>query len=227
MTSLLILFMLTLPYLWYVFKVIFIPKNEDFWGQEQIYAWVFVGVLVTYIIRIFIRSKTCFFETFSHEMTHAIIALFCGRKVHSFHVEDSGAGMIFTSGSNNYSLVPVALAPYCLPIFTYLLLIFRCIVADCHLWICDICIGMTLCFHYYCFKTQTGNHQTDINQYPLSFSYFYIMTAWLINTCIILVALFPNMNDKNDIWGYGVFSSFFRLGTEWYDNILFYINLFQ
>jgi len=135
--------------------------------------------------------------------------------------------MIFTSGNNNYSLIPVALAPYCLPIFTYFLLAFRCIVGEHFLWICDLCIGMTLCFHYYCFKTQIGNHQTDINQYPLSFSYFYILTAWIINICIILVALFPNMNEKKDIMGYGVFSSVMRLGVEWWNNLLLYIHWFQ
>lgn len=227
MIGLLILFVLTLPYFCYILKVIFIPQNGNFWGQEKIYTWVIVGGLTIFLLRTLLRSKSSFIETFSHESTHAIVAFLFGRKVHSFHVEDSGSGMIFTSGNNNYSLIPVALAPYCLPIFTYILLGFRCIVAGNHLWICDIFIGMTLCFHYYCFKTQIGNHQTDINQYPLSFSYLYIITAWLINICIILVALFPNMNEKNGIWGYGVFSSILRLATEWWKDLLLYINWFQ
>lgn len=225
MIGLLILLVLTIPYLWYILKVVFIPKYGDFWGQEKIYTWIFVGILLYLFLRMLIRSKSSFFETFSHELTHALIAILFGRKVHSFHVEDSGTGMIFTSGNNNYSLIPVALAPYCLPIFTYFLLVFRCIAAYNHLWICDLCIGMTLCFHYYCFKTQIGNHQTDINQYPLSFSYLYIVTAWVINICIILVALFPNMNTKNGILGYGVFSSVLRLGKELWKDLLFYINL--
>lgn len=222
-----ILLVLTIPYLWYIMKVIFIPKHEGFWGQEKIYAWIFVGIFVSLSLRMIIRSKSSFLETFSHESTHALVAFLFGRRVHSFHVEDSGSGMIFTSGNNNYSLIPVALAPYCLPIFTYFLLAFRCIVGEHFLWICDLCIGMTLCFHYYCFKTQIGNHQTDINQYPLSFSYFYILTAWIINICIILVALFPNMNEKKDIMGYGVFSSVMRLGVEWWNNLLLYIHWFQ
>ena len=227
MVCLLILFVLTLPYLYYILKVIFVPKNGGFWGQEKIYTWVAVGALFTFLLKILLKSKSRFFETFSHELTHVIVALLFGRKVHSFHVEDSGSGMIFTSGNNNYSLIPVALAPYCLPIFTYILLGFRSIVADNHLWVCDIFIGMTLCFHYYCFKSQIGNQQTDINQYPLSFSYSYIVTVWLINTCIILVALFPNMNTKNGMWGYGVFSSILRLGIEWWKDLFIYINWFQ
>ena len=225
MVGLLILFVLTLPYLWDILKKIVIPEHGGFWGQEKTYTWVFAGGLVTFLLRLLIRSKSNFVETFSHESTHAIVAFIFGRKVHSFHVEDSGSGMIFTSGNNNYSLIPVALAPYCLPIFTYPLLAFRCIVAENHLWICDMCIGMILCFHYYCFKTQIGNHQTDINQYPLSFSYFYIVTAWLVNICIILVSFDPDMIQEN-IWGEGVFSSALLLVMKWWENLQDYIQWF-
>lgn len=225
MVCVLIIFALTLPYLLDILKMVFIPKPGGFWGHEITYMWVMVGGLITLLLRLMIRSKSCFIETFSHEFTHAIVAFFLGRKVHSFHVEDSGSGMIFTSGDRNYSLIPVALAPYCLPIFTYILLVFRCIVADNHLWICDTCIGMTLCFHYYCFKTQIGNHQTDINQYPLSFSYSYIVTAWLVNVCVILVSFDPDMIQK-DIWGKEVFSSVLLLIIKWWENAQFFLHLF-
>lgn len=225
MVGLLILSMLTLPYLWDILKKIFVPEHGRFWGQEKNYKWVFVGGLFTFLLRLLIGSKSSFVETFSHESTHAIVAFLFGRKVHSFHVEDSGSGMIFTSGNSNYSLIPVALAPYCLPIFTYFFLAFRCIVADIHLWICDICIGMTLCFHYYCFKTQIGNHQKDINQYPLSFSYFYIVTAWIVNACIIIVSFSPDMFHKN-IWGKGVFSSVLLLVMMWWENLQDFIHWF-
>lgn len=226
---LVVLFVLTLPYLWYILKVIFIPKNGEFWGQEKIYLWMSVGVLAFALLRLLLKTNLRFAETFSHELTHAIVALFLRRRVHSFHVEDSGAGVIFTSGDSSYTLVPVALAPYCLPIFTYMLLSVRWLMNPNGLWIFDILIGMTLCFHYYCFKTQIGNHQTDINQYPLSFSYFYIATAWIINLCIILVSLFPNMNmnEQGSTWKYGVFSSLWRLCSEWLDNLLYFFHGFQ
>ena len=94
-----ILLVLTIPYLWYIMKVIFIPKHEGFWGQEKIYVWIFVGVFVSLSLRMIIRSKSSFLETFSHESTHALVAFLFGRRVHSFHVEDSGSGMIFTSGT--------------------------------------------------------------------------------------------------------------------------------
>lgn len=225
MTVLLMLIALTIPYLWHILKVLFIPKNGDFWGQEKIYTWIFVGILASFVLRKILKSKSRFFETFSHELTHTIVALLFGRKIHSFHVEDSGTGMIFSSGKS-YSHIPVALSPYCLPIFSYLLLGLRCIVEYDSIWICDIFIGFSLYFHYYCFKSQIGNYQTDINQYPLSFSYLYIITAWIINICIVLVAVFPNMNGKNGIWGYGIFSSIIRLYSEWWNNLIDYVNFF-
>ncbi len=227
MLALTLIILLTLPYFLYILKVIFISKSGNFWGQEKIYIWCAIGVSLFLLLRAIIRSKSRFIETFSHELTHALVALVLGRKVHSFHVEDSGSGVIFTSGNNNYTLVPVALAPYCLPIFTYICLAIRCLVSHDNLWICDIIIGITIGFHYICFKTQIGSYQTDINQYPLSFSYFYIITAWLLNICIILVSLFPNMNVRDGVWEYGVFSSILRLIIEWWQNILMYIHFLQ
>ena len=223
MVALSLLMGLTLPYLWEILKVIFIPKHGAFWGEEKTYMWVVIGIFTYLCLRLLIRSKSRFLETLSHELTHAAIALLCGRRIHSFHVEDSGSGMVFTSGNKNYSLVPVALAPYCLPLFSYILLAIRCIVDKESLWICDILIGMITCFHYICFRTQLGNYQTDINQYPLSFSYYYIVTSWVINICIFLVSFNPEIFAKVT-WGRGVFSSLLLLATHWWENLQMYIH---
>ena len=112
-----------------------------------------------------------------------------------------------------YGLIPQALAPYCLPIFTYMLLALRCLVQPEGLWIFDILVGSTIAFHVLCFVRQTGNHQTDINQYPLYFSYLYIVTMQLVNLCIILVAFFPN---------YNVFTSVWRMATFVFENTMSY-----
>lgn len=50
---------------------------------------------------------------FGHELTHALAAWSVGGKVHSFHVGEDG-GHVDVSESNAF----VALAPYCVPIFT-------------------------------------------------------------------------------------------------------------
>lgn len=97
------------------------------------------------------------------------------------------------------------------------------------MWIFDLLIGCTLCFHFYCFKTQIGNHQPDINQYPLLLSYSYIVTSWLIGFCIILPAFFPNMNGHGFVqpmYNYGLFSAIWRLLEAWWDNLMHILQMF-
>lgn len=183
----LLLLILSLPFLWRVVIDILRPQ-DSFWGKEGKYLWVAIGIAIYYIIRKLLRSSSHFMETFSHEITHAVVAFCLGKKVHSLHVDESGTGMVFTSGNNVYTLIPIALSPYCLPLFTFVLLLFRCFVKEDTIPIYDVLIGMSICFHYYCFSTQIGNHQTDINQYPIVFSYFYIATFWIVNICLILSA---------------------------------------
>ena len=59
----------------------------------------------------------------------------------------------------------MSLAPYCLPIYTYALLMLRPLLDFHGLIIYDILIGITLAFHVVNFKKDTSRHQPDINQY--------------------------------------------------------------
>lgn len=196
-----ILLLLTIPYALQILGIIILPKHIGIFRQLAIYQWVGVGILVFAIIHAVIKKNMTWLETFSHELTHIVVAFLFLRRVHSFHAEEK-SGVVYTSGEHEYGLAPMALAPYCLPIFTYLLLSIRCLMDFHGMWIYDILIGMTICFHFFCFKNQTGNYQPDINQYPLSFSYLYIVTALLINFCIIWVAFFPQYNVYTSFWRY-------------------------
>lgn len=232
MGILVMLTVLALPYFYSIIRLLFF-SNQPILNQLSIYQWVVVGYFIFYILRRYLKNNLLFLETFSHELTHAFFAFCFNRRVHSFHAEDAGSGVIYTSGKNQYVLVPIALAPYCFPIFTYLLLSFRWIIDFHGMWIFDILIGITLCFHYYCFKTQIGDYQTDINQYPLSFSYFYIFLGLLLNGCIIIPSFFPNMNvhdssivstSSHYVGHYGLFSSIYRVCETWYHYIEIFFN---
>ena len=203
-----ILLLLTIPYALKILGIIFFPKHITTLRQLAIYQWVGVGIAAFAVIHAIIKKNMMFFETFSHELTHIVVAFLFFRRIHSFHAEES-SGVVYTSGEHQYGIAPMALAPYCLPIFTYLLLSIRCLMDFRGMWIYDVLIGMTICFHFFCFKDQTGNHQPDINQYPLAFSYLYIITALLINFCIILVAFFPQYNVYTSLWRY--------ITTIWYN----------
>jgi len=214
MVLLSVLLLLTIPYAVKIIGIILSPDRIGVLRQLSIYQWVGVGIAAFTVIHSVVKKNMTWLETFSHELTHIVVALLFFRRVHSFHAEE-GSGVVYTSGKHEYALAPMALAPYCLPIFTYLLLSIRCLMDFHGMWIYDVIIGMTICFHFFCFKNQTGNYQTDINQYPLSFSYLYIVTALLINFCIIWVAFFPQ---------YNVYTSFWRLVTSVWENGVCFVN---
>lgn len=202
MGLLIVLCVLLIPYAVKLVGIIFAPKYVSIWKQLGIYQFVALGMVLYLIIRKYLRTNIEWLEVFSHELTHSIVAMLFFRKIHSFQATERDGGIVYTSSYHRFSEIPMALAPYCLPIFTYALLFLRPLIDFDGRWIFDMLIGITLCFHLICFKKQTGNFQPDINQYPLAFSYLYIITAHLINFCIIWVAFFPN---------YHVFSSFWRM----------------
>lgn len=215
MVILVMLTALTLPYFYSIIRLLFF-SSQPVLKQLSIYKWVAVGYFLFYIIRRYLKNNLIFLETFSHELTHAFFAFCFNRRVHSFHAEE-GSGVVYTSGTTQKGLIPMALAPYCLPIFTYILLSIRSLMDFHGMWIFDIIVGISIAFHISCFKHQTGNYQTDINQYPLFFSYLYIYVARLINISIIIVAFFPH---------YNVFTSVWRLLCALYDNLISFVAFF-
>ena len=176
-----------------IVKAIFFPTPPmTVSGNLDMYLWTAVGAVAYTLLRGLLRKNIVWLETFSHELTHIVVSLMPFRKIHSFRA-GQGSGEVTTSGSD-VSRVFVSLAPYCLPIFTYLLLFFRPLIKADSLYVYDILVGISIAFHAICFKTQTGNHQPDINRFPLFFSYLYIAAALLFNLNTILVSYWSSKN---------------------------------
>ncbi len=176
-----------------IVKAIFFPTPPmTVTGNLDMYLWTAVGAVAYTLLRGLLRKNIVWLETFSHELTHIVVSLMLFRKIHSFRA-GQGSGEVTTSGSD-VSRVFVSLAPYCLPIFTYLLLFFRPLIKADSLYVYDILVGISIAFHAICFKTQTGNHQPDINRFPLFFSYLYIAAALLFNLNTILVSYWSSKN---------------------------------
>ncbi len=209
---LVILLLLTLRYAGEMVGIIFFPTHTTVLRQLSLYQWAALGIFIFAVLHHLTRKNMKWMETFSHELTHTVVSLMFFRRVHSFHAEE-GSGVVYTSGGYRFGMVPVSLAPYCLPVFSYMLLSIRGLISQQGLCIYDVLIGMSLCFHFYCFRNQTSRHQPDINQFPLFFSYLYIVTALLINFSVIWVAFFPQ---------YNVFTSFKRYFMALWDYITFF-----
>ena len=176
-----------------IVKAIFFPTPPmTVSGNLDMYLWTAVGAVAYTLLRGLLRKNIVWLETFSHELTHIVVSLMLFSKIQSFRAGQS-SGEVTTSGSD-VSRVFVSLAPYCLPIFTYLLLFFRPLIKADSLYVYDILVGISIAFHAICFKTQTGNHQPDINRFPLFFSYLYIAAALLFNLNTILVSYWSSKN---------------------------------
>ena len=195
---LLCLLILTSMVTYDVVDILIHTKHGGWTWNLEMYKWMGIGIIAFFILSRVFNKNLKWFATFSHELTHTIVSLLLFRKIHSFSA-GMGTGEITTSG-NERTLVFVDLAPYCLPIFTYLLLAFRMMLVKDMLIYYDILIGLSIGFHVYCFRTQTGNYQTDINKHPLFFSYLYIATFLLFNFLVILVSYWHSKNVFTAFW---------------------------
>ncbi len=197
-----------------VVNVIVHPKNHSWAWNLEMYQWTGYGLFAFVVISRLFNRNLQWFATFTHELTHTIVSLFLFREIHSFSA-GLGKGEIYTSGRNG-SLVFVDLAPYCLPIFTYMLLAFRMMLITDMLIYFDFLIGLTIGLHIYCFRTQTGNYQTDINKHPLFFSYLYIITFLVFNFTVILVSYWHSKN---------VFTAFYYVVEHMWENFYYFCRL--
>lgn len=172
------------------------------------FLWFAAGAIVFPFMNRYLKKNIEIIKTFTHELTHAVTALLTFRRIHSFQAEER-QGVIYTSGNERTRFL-VTLAPYSFPIYTFPLLILRCLVVKSLLPIMDILIGFTVGLHFICFKEQTGNHQLDITNHPLFFSYIYIIAILLFDICLILLSYEPSLN---------IFYAFKTLGVDLWNDI--------
>lgn len=165
----------------------FFPAVKWFFAHLDRYQYVGIGIaayIAISFIKMFNQNRE-WMQTFSHEMTHTIVGLLFLRKIHSFSA-GQGSGEMSHSGGLRFGDIFISLAPYCLPIFTFAMFLFRELSAAKSIYIFDILIGFTLAFHIDCFRRQTGNHQTDISKNGYTRSYMFILAMLICNLTIIL-----------------------------------------
>lgn len=170
------------------------------------YLWLWSGMIIFPIMNKFFVKNMDMTKTFTHELTHTITGLLLFRRIHSFQATEQAGGSVQSSGNDKIRFL-TSLAPYCFPIYTFPCLMMRCLVTPSLLPIMDVIIGFTIGLHIVCFKEQIGNHQPDINQFPLWFSYIYIFSVWLFDISLLLISCLPKThiflafrNYAQDVW---------------------------
>lgn len=172
------------------------------------YIWVAAGSVVFPLMNRFFEKNIKMTKTFTHELTHTITALLTFRRIHSFEAKED-SGVVYTSGKDSLHFL-TTLAPYCFPVYTFPLMVLRCMIIPVYYPIIDIMIGFTVGLHIICFKEQTGDHQTDINRFPHWFSYSYILGILIFDVCLILISYEPSLN---------IFYAFKTLGMDFWNGI--------
>ena len=139
---------------------------------------------------VFRRPMTLY--VFGHELTHALAACCSGYKVQSLDVSGKG-GEVRLSDSN----IVVALAPYCVPIYTAGVLALHALVrhyapsVGTPIWV-GVGLGFTLAFHAALTFHALAQNQPDLRQAGVFFSLVVIALTNAVVLILVIKALFPS-----------------------------------
>ncbi len=146
------------------------------------------------------------FETFEHELTHAIAALCCLRSVTGFRVTRRQGGWVQHTGGFGGQLADdvIGFAPYVLPTFTVASVLLRPLLpAGCFPWY-DVWLGGTLGFHAWSTARETAESwshrrfqsagsgewvESDTARRGLAYSAVYITTVTLALHGLVLAVV--------------------------------------
>ena len=162
-----------------------------------------------------IRKKrdTGVWDTFEHELTHAIFCVLLFKKVHAFHAgaeadQDGRLGYISHEGATGFRETLITLAPYFFPTYTVFLFLIRLLVAESYLWYFDIVVGASFSYHLISTWQEFGFHQQDIKSQTPFFSVSFILLAnIIINPMVLLVVhqgwvAVPDYLREGFLWPY-------------------------
>lgn len=115
--------------------------------------------------------KAHFFSTFEHELTHLLVGLLFFKKPAGFAVSESQGGITSLYGGNFL----IALAPYFLPTFAYILLPFYLIIDPrFHLFYFAV-LGLLTSYHIFSTAQEFSYKQSDIIKSGKVFSTFFLI----------------------------------------------------
>ena len=153
------------------------------------YLGLFAGVIMYIIfVRVLIRLRGKhnleWSMKFTHELTHTLTALFFWRKIHEFVVRGRECYVSYESGRVGY--ITISLAPYCIPIYTFMIFPFRFAGDSNYMMIFDAMIAFTYAYHIHTYIKQTHFEQTDILGCGIIRSILFISATHLAVASLIL-----------------------------------------
>lgn len=208
----------------------------DAWGMIYAYKWewwkggCFIGIiagfalygLFTLTLKIpRVEHNLNWFMNFTHELTHTLVAVLFFAKIREFVVKDRECYVSYKAGPIGY--VPITLSPYCIPIYTFMLLPFRFFGDSHYMVVFDILIAFTYAFHVHSFIRQTSSEQTDIQGCGLARSAMFITFVHMSVISMILAT--PKGGVANAVirvfWSYPV--QFLTEPHAWVTSVMTYL----
>jgi hypothetical protein len=185
-------------------------------GNSEIFTPFLIGLAISGVAHYLLIKKLPIISTFEHELTHAIVALLFFRKVSNFIVTNGQGGSVSHSGKfgGKFGSLNITLAPYFLPTFTFIIVLFRPQIPIEYIMWFDIFISFTFGYHLFStideikinwtkvsFKSAKSNDLTksDIAKSGYIFSFIYILT---LTTLIHGIIIWIWLDDYNGIINY-------------------------
>jgi hypothetical protein len=175
------------------------------WELEVLLPMVFGGVVYAFVwlgvqsSRGILWDNAEFVRILRHEITHTVAALLVGSRVDEMLVKNpvkrSGWVGHVKHSRTAFSGPLIALAPYCVPVFTIPLLLLRDVTADTSWRLVDFLIGFTLAFHYIAILRDLGTPQDDIQRTGCLYAFGMITALNLL----FLVCLKAAVSDDGSI----------------------------
>jgi len=190
-----------------------VSSSSDVW-EPFLYGFV-PGAILYYIIRRFRIVKV--FETFEHELTHAIVALLFLRRIRNFTVTpDEGGSVQHTGGfGGGFGDEMIGLAPYYLPTFAFFSAFLYPFLHHRYYRYLHAWIGITLAYHTISTLielksnwTKTSFHEalthepilTDIGKRGYLYSAISIVTFTLVFHSLIVWLMSRGVSSLSRWW---------------------------
>lgn len=159
------------------------------WSHKGNYVGLFAGFVAYGLFMLFLliprmKHNLDWLMKFTHELTHTLIALLFFGKIKEFVVREKECYVCYQTGPVGY--VPITLAPYCVPIYTFMLFPFRFAGDSHYMIIFDALIAFTYAFHIHSFIKQTRFSQPDIINCGKARSVAFISFVYMAVISLIL-----------------------------------------
>jgi hypothetical protein len=154
------------------------------WAAKE--SVVFFSCFGGYFLFHFLLYQPVLSHVMAHELTHALAALLMGGKVTSIHASTTGGTTVV-----NKSHVFISLAPYFIPLYTFVAVGLYAIAAPSLKVIFLGLIGVTYAFHLALTVYSLSHHQPDLQEGGVVFSLILIFTGNIIVLMLLLSLIWP------------------------------------